>query len=67
MKKSYEKAFELSDIDAVLFDLDGTIYEGSRIIDGANEAIVYFRDNGKKVFFTTNNSTKTRQQILKDW
>ncbi len=53
----------IKDIDAVLFDLDGTIYYGSKRIPGANETIAFFRNNGKKVFFTTNNSTKTRQQI----
>lgn len=53
----------IKDIDAVLFDLDGTVYYGSKIIPGANETIAFFRNNGKKVFFTTNNSTKTRKQI----
>ncbi len=53
----------LENIDAVLFDLDGTIYYGSKIIPGANETIAFFRNNGKKVFFTTNNSTKTKKQI----
>lgn len=54
---------QLENIDAVLFDLDGTIYYGSKIIPGANETIAFFRKHNKKVFFTTNNSTKTRQQI----
>lgn len=48
---------------AVLFDLDGTIYYGSQLIPGAMETVEYFRKQGKKVFFMTNNSTKTRQQI----
>lgn len=54
---------ELNNIDAVLFDLDGTIYYGPEPISGANETIEYFRNAGKKIFFTTNNSTKTRRQI----
>ena len=49
---------------AVLFDLDGTIYYGSRIIDGANDAIEHCRELGKHVFFLTNNSTKTRRQVF---
>ncbi len=53
----------LADFDAVLFDLDGTIYWGSELIPGANDTIAFFRNNGKEVFFTTNNSTKTRAQI----
>lgn len=54
---------KINDFDIVLFDLDGTIYYGSKIIPGANETINYFREAGKKIFFTTNNSTKTRSQI----
>ena len=54
----------LDRITTVLFDLDGTIYEGSRRLPGANNSIKYLRDRGKKIFFTTNNSTKTRQQIF---
>lgn len=54
---------ELSDFDIVLFDLDGTVYYGSKIIPGANGTIDFFRNAGKKVYFTTNNSTKTRVQI----
>ncbi len=53
----------INDIDVVLFDLDGTIYYGNKIIDGANETISFFRKNKKKIYFTTNNSTKTRKQI----
>ncbi len=33
------------------------------IIPGANEVIKMFRGINKKVFFKTNNSTKTRRQI----
>ncbi|MGN0485580.1 MAG: HAD-IIA family hydrolase [Lachnospiraceae bacterium] len=50
-------------IKAVLFDLDGTIYYGSQLIEGADEVVQAFRDRGKKVFFLTNNSTKSREQI----
>lgn len=54
---------KLSDVDVVVFDLDGTIYYGNKIIDGANEVIEFFRRVGKKIFFITNNSSKTRSQI----
>ena len=56
--------YGIEDIKAVMFDLDGTIYYGSKIIPGANDTIKFFRDNGVEVFFTTNNSTKTRKQIF---
>lgn len=48
----------------MMFDLDGTIYYGSAIIPGANDTIRFFREAGTQVFFTTNNSTKTRAQIF---
>lgn len=50
-------------IKAVLFDLDGTVYYGSKLIDGADSVIQKFRDAGKHVFFMTNNSTKSRREI----
>ena len=41
-------------IKYILMDLDGTVYFGSKLIPGANEAIEFFRNNGKKIYFTTN-------------
>lgn len=52
------------EIEIVMFDLDGTIYYGEKIIPGANDVVKRFRECGKKVYFTTNNSTKTRKQIF---
>lgn len=57
------KTSTLDSFDVVMFDLDGTIYYGSQIIKGANKTISFFRENGKKVYFSTNNSTKTRKHI----
>lgn len=51
-------------IKAVLFDLDGTVYYGSKLIDGADSVIQAFKDSGKEVYFMTNNSTKSRRQIF---
>ena len=53
----------LNDYDAVIFDLDGTIYEGMTVLDGAREAVELFRSCGKQIFFGTNNSSKSRLQI----
>ena len=50
-------------LKAILLDLDGTVYYGSRLIKGADQAVEYFRDHGIRVLFLTNNSTKTRKQI----
>ena len=50
-------------IKAVLFDLDGTIYYGSQLIEQADKVVAAFKNRGKSIFFMTNNSTKSRQQI----
>ena len=57
------KYIEDKNIRAVLFDLDGTIYYGSKLIPGADEVVRRCRELGKQVYFMTNNSTKTRKQI----
>lgn len=50
-------------IKVIFFDLDGTVYYGSKLIDGADKVIKKCRESGYKVYFLTNNSTKTRKQI----
>lgn len=52
------------DTKAVLFALDGTIYHGSQLIEGAADAVRHCRDLGKAVCFLTNNSSETRSQIF---
>lgn len=50
-------------IKTAAFDLDGTVYYGSKIIDGALEVINRLREKGIRVLFVTNNSTKVRAQV----
>lgn len=56
---------KLNNIKLVAFDLDGTIYYGKELIEGAKETVEYFRKLGKRVVFLTNNSTKSRKSILR--
>lgn len=42
-----------------LFDLDGTLYLGKRILPGARELVARLRQSGKQVFFFTNNSSRS--------
>lgn len=51
----------LDTVDNVLFDCDGVIWRGDQVIQGAPEVINLLKKNGKRVFFVTNNSSKTRQ------
>lgn len=57
------RGLSINDYDAVIFDLDGTIYEGTAVLEGAKEAVEFIRRNNKNVFFGTNNSSKSRLQI----
>lgn len=51
----------LDSVDSVLFDCDGVIWRGEQAIPGAAEVIDLLKKHGKKVFFVTNNSSKTRR------
>jgi HAD superfamily hydrolase (TIGR01450 family) len=53
-----------SEIDAYYFDLDGTIYVGGKVIDGAQRVIKQLRSSGKKVFFLSNNSSKNKKDYV---
>ena len=50
-------------IKAVILDLDGTVYEGNRLIDGADSAIEEMRKMGMAVIFCTNNSSRPAKDI----
>ncbi|WP_244231216.1 HAD-IIA family hydrolase [Saccharomonospora piscinae] len=50
--------------DAVLFDLDGTVYHGHRPIPGAAEAVAHVRDRGRAVRFVTNNAAKSPDAVV---
>jgi arabinose operon protein AraL len=41
-----------------VFDLDGTIYLGDKLLPGARRLVLKLRDLGKKVVFLSNNPTK---------
>jgi phosphoglycolate/pyridoxal phosphate phosphatase family enzyme len=50
----------LAETEAILFDCDGVIWRGTTPVPGAAEAVLAFREAGKRVVFVSNNSTKTR-------
>jgi len=51
------------EVDAFLFDCDGTLYHAGQIIPGVAEAILHLRSVGKKVFFVTNTSSRSKEQL----
>ncbi|MEM4234942.1 MAG: HAD-IIA family hydrolase [Candidatus Methanomethylicaceae archaeon] len=47
------------EIRGFLIDLDGCVYRGEKLIEGADAAIKALKDAGRKILYLTNNSTKT--------
>lgn len=45
------------------FDLDGTVYKGSEVIESAAQFIHSLQAAGNEPFYLTNNSSKTREQL----
>ncbi|KAK4517909.1 uncharacterized protein ATC70_001257 [Mucor velutinosus] len=61
--KAERDAF-IDQYDNFLFDCDGVLWEGTHMFDGVPEAMELLRSKGKRVFFVTNNSTKSREAFL---
>ena len=55
----------LAGTKAFIFDCDGVIWRGDKLIEGIPETLDALRAAGKKLIFVTNNSTKSRQGYLK--
>lgn len=51
---------DLTDVKVYLFDMDGTLNMGDSPIDGAMDTLRYLESHGKKVYFATNNSSKSQ-------
>lgn len=49
--------------DNFLFDCDGVIWHGEKLIPGVKEVMTYLRTLGKRLIFVTNNATKSRESF----
>ena len=58
------KSALLSSVKAFIFDCDGVIWKGDSVIPGVPETLDLLRSQGKRLFFVTNNSTKSRKGYL---
>lgn len=52
-------------MSAILFDLDGVLYEGDQAIAGAAETIRWFKKNSIPHLFLTNTTSKSRLELVK--
>jgi NagD protein len=55
-----ECAAKLAALDGFIFDLDGTVYVGERLLPGAAETIAALRDRDKRVLFVSNKPIDSR-------
>jgi HAD superfamily hydrolase (TIGR01450 family) len=51
----------ISTVDVFIFDCDGVIWKGDSLIPGIPAILDKLRAAGKRIFFVTNNSTKSRK------
>ncbi|MFO7952913.1 MAG: HAD-IIA family hydrolase [Bacillota bacterium] len=52
---------KIKEITFFLLDMDGTIYLGDQLIEGAGELLQTLEEQGKRAVFLTNNSSKNRE------
>ncbi|MDN6871697.1 HAD-IIA family hydrolase [Pseudomonas citronellolis] len=55
---------KMQQIDNIFFDMDGTVYLGNTIIPGARETIEKVSKDGKRVFFLSNNSSRSKEDYV---
>lgn len=51
-------------MQALLFDLDGVLYRGDRVIEGAIETVQWFEERNIPHLFVTNTSSKPRRALV---
>ncbi|OWO83349.1 hypothetical protein B5C26_07035 [Photorhabdus luminescens] len=57
-----QKEKKISEFKNYIFDLDGTIYVGNKIIKGAADKLEELKSKGKNVRFLSNNSSKNKDE-----
>lgn len=55
---------QLTALKGFLFDLDGVLWQGARLIPGVKETLSELRRRGKHLMFISNTSSRSRQQCL---
>ncbi|KAF4521149.1 hypothetical protein B566_EDAN012915 [Ephemera danica] len=54
----------INSIDTILTDCDGVLWLEDNVLPNANTTVNKLQELGKKVFYVTNNSTKTRDEFV---
>ena len=64
MSSKKKSIAELKHKKVFFFDLDGTLYLGNKLFDGVIELIQALKEQGKRYFFLSNNSSKSTSDYL---
>jgi HAD superfamily hydrolase (TIGR01450 family) len=62
-KHSGKSSKELHAFKGYLFDLDGTIYAGSKLLPGVLSTVNWLREQDKSVMFVTNTTIRTKESV----
>ncbi|MBN2315060.1 MAG: HAD family hydrolase [Sedimentisphaerales bacterium] len=54
---------KLSEKKGYICDMDGVIYHGSRLVEGAKEFVDWMKKEGKRFLFLTNSSSKSPKEL----
>lgn len=60
--RDWNKKRKMKRYRAYIFDQDGTLYLGDRVLPGAVDTVASLRAYGSRTIFLSNNPTKTREQ-----
>lgn len=61
---THSSKLNLQNIRGVLFDMDGVIYVGTRLLPGVQQMFDYLEQSGRKWLCVTNNASKTSDQFV---
>jgi len=65
LETAEEKLNFINSFDNFLFDCDGVIWHASTVLEGVREVLYTLKKMGKRIFYVTNNSSKSRATYLK--
>jgi phosphoglycolate/pyridoxal phosphate phosphatase family enzyme len=63
-QRSHDGRHHTPAVPIAIFDMDGVLYRGDRVLPHAHETLDRLRRAGWKVYFATNNSTATRDEYV---
>lgn len=54
----------MNDVQSLLIDIDGTLYDGETVIEGAVEALTFLRERGIPFLLVTNTTRMAKSEIM---